>query len=492
MQAEGQRFDPASLHHFHSMISSSDIHDLFNELSKKSHLVLTFKESKRFFSKFNFNPDFNYEDLEVIKYLLKDSMVKTATQGLKLIERERLSFCYKQIEKKIPLILLTMEREGILINQEKLKALDLEIESKIKDISSKIFELSGEEFNLNSPKQVNEVLFTKLGLKSSKKTAGGELSTSSDVLEDLALQGIQIAQLLIESRYLYKLKNTYTSVLMQKSGESIDARIRTTFSSTSTLTGRLNSKNPNLQNLPVTTGLSIEVRDCFIAKTGFKLVSFDYSQIELRLLSHIANIKPLKDAFILKEDIHKSTASVMFQIPLEHVTKEERDSAKAINFGIIYGLSAFALAKTLKISTTKAAEYMEQYFEKYHGIKEYMEETMNFAKENKFVRTLSGKKCYIEGLDSPNFSIRSHALRSSINARIQGSGADLIKKAMVDIFEHKNLLDTDCKLILQIHDELIFEVKEELVEEKSQLIKQLMENAFRISVPITVNQKIKS
>jgi DNA polymerase I len=414
---------------------------------------IIFESSKEFFTKTDINPkDFNFEDIEVMNYLLNDTYNQNPLLALKLINENKLSFCYNQVEKKIPFILSQMEKTGILVSLEKLNTLKLNLTKELAEIESKIIDLAGENFNLNSPKQLNEILFNKLDLKSKKKTSGGSLSTNAEVLEDLAEDGVEIAKYLIHYRHLFKLLNTYIIVLIQKSQESLDGRIRTTFSSTSTLTGRLNSKNPNLQNLPAKTEIGVQIKQCFIGAEGMSLVSFDYSQIELRILAHLADVKPLQNAFLNNEDIHKSTASIIFQISPDLITSKQRNDAKAINFGIIYGLSPFALAKTLNISTSEAKEYMNSYFEKYQGIKEYMQATEEEAKNQGFVRTILGKKCYLKDINSSNYSVRSHAIRAAINARIQGSAADLIKKAMVKI---NDLTDKNCKLILQIHDELV-------------------------------------
>jgi DNA polymerase-1 len=447
---------------------------------------IVFKSSKDFFYKMGIKPDFAFEDLEVMSYLLNKE-VSFANEGLREIAQEKLSFCYNQVEKQMPFVLSKMEKAGVLASIPKLQALEQEIVSQLSIIKAQIISLAGRDFNINSPKQVNEVLFEKLGLKGGKKTASGGFSTSGDVLEELASEGSEIAKKLIESRHLSKLLSTYIEVLLQKTRESKDGRVRTTFSSTSTLTGRLNSKNPNMQNLPAKSEIGAKIKNCFMGADGMKLISFDYSQIELRILAHIANIEPLKEAFLKGEDVHKKTASTMFEIPLESVSKEARSYAKTINFGIIYGLSAFALGKTLGVETGKANEYMKAYFAKYDGIERYMKETEEIAKRDGFVRTMLGKKCYLEGLNSSNYSVRSHAVRAGINARIQGSSADLIKKAMIDLQE---ILNDDCKLILQIHDELVFEIKEDLVETLAPKIKHMMENAIKLSIPIEVNQKL--
>jgi DNA polymerase-1 len=471
------------------MISSEILNKALERLAEAGYTKISFKDSKLFFDETGLNFKFYYDDLEVMKYLLKKE-VSSGISGLKMIEAEKISVSYKQIERKMPFVLSEMEKIGILISKPKLQELEGELQAKIDILLKEIFAEAGEEFNVNSPKQVNEILFTKLALKTKKKTSGGELSTNAEVLEDLAFEGVKIAELMLEVRHLHKLKNTYTSVLLEKSGQSVDGRIRTTFSSTGTLTGRLTSKNPNLQNLPAKTEIGSKIKSCFEGKEGFSLISFDYSQIELRILAHIAEIPALKEAFLNNEDIHLATASKIFEIPKAEVSKQMRNNAKAINFGIIYGLSAFALAKSIKVSVSQANEYMASYFEKYDGIKQYMESTTNLAKEDGFVRTILGKKCYLENINSSNFQMRNHAIRAAINARIQGSAADLIKKAMVDIFEKENLIDENCRLVLQIHDELLFEIKNEKIEEKGGVIKNIMQNAIPISVPILVNQKL--
>jgi DNA polymerase-1 len=452
---------------------------------KTTDKQIVFTNSKDFFTNSNIKPDFNFEDLSVINYLLNQKVLN-ADVGLQLISENKLSFCYHQVEKKMPFILAEMEKLGVFISKPKLEILKDSVNKTINSLAKEIITLAGEDFNINSPKQLNEILFKKLGLKSTQKTAGGELSTSNDVLEELAMNGALIAEKLIDYRHLSKLLNTYITVLLEKANQSIDGRIRTTFSSISTTTGRLNSKNPNLQNLPKKTEIGIKIKECFEGGDGKTLISFDYSQIELRILAHIADVKPLKEAFINGEDIHKATASTMFEVPIAMVTQNLRENAKAINFGIIYGLSNFALAKTLGVSHTKAKEYMNDYFEKYEGIKSYMEETEKLSKENGFVRTILGKKCYLEGINSSNYSTRAHAIRAGINARIQGSAADLIKKAMINLVD---IINPNCQLVLQIHDELVFEIKDDLVEEYSLKIKDIMEGAIKLSVPISVNSK---
>lgn len=471
------------------MITQAEISIFLERLFSHRHIKFSFRSSKQFFSHIPLQNNFNYEDIEVMEYLLGEKLQDTAIANT-IIAKEKMSFSYRQIERKIPFILTLMERNGIKVSPIKLHDLSKKLEEEIAEVSKEIFSIAGEEFNINSPKQVNDILFTKLKLKGGKKTSTGELSTNSSVLDDLAFEGEKIAELLIEARHLYKLQNTYVSVLIEKARETKDNRIRTSFSSTSTITGRLNSKNPNLQNLPAKTAIGMKIKQSFEGESGYSLVSFDYSQIELRILSHIANINTLKEAFRKKEDIHITTASAIFNLPPIEITPQQRNSAKTINFGIIYGLSGFALARNLKISIGTANEYIEEYLQKYKGVKSYMDNTMEEAKKNGFVRTILGKKCYLEGIDSSNFTVRGHALRAAINAPIQGSAADLIKKAMINISEKHGLLDSSCKMLLQIHDELVFEIKNDNIEEKTAILKKLMENAIPLSIPIVVNAKI--
>lgn len=446
------------------------------------------KDSKAFFLHLQEDPKLfwntNFDSLEVMSYLLNQP-VNSAQNGRQMLFNEGMLNTYIAVENKLPLVLCDMERAGIMVCPTKLEALKQEILKQIDVLSKEIFEIAGEEFNINSPKQVSHILFEKMGLKAGKKTAGGELSSNSDVLEELA-EEVPIASKLIEIRHLYKLLNTYITVFLEKASASPDGRIRTSFLSTVTLTGRLNSKNPNLQNLPAKTEIGVKIKQCFMAREGFELISFDYSQIDLRMLAHIANVMPLKDAFLKGEDIHQKTASDIFEVPIEQVTKEQRKYAKAINFGIIYGLSAFALAKNLGITTSKANEYIQNYFLKYEGIKKYIDETSKEAVEKGYVRTILGKKCFLPDVKSANFTQRSHSIRAGVNARIQGSSADLIKKAMIMMYQN-NVIDETCKLILQIHDELVFEIKKDAIAEKQKIISGIMKNAIHLEVPLVVN-----
>lgn len=402
------------------------------------------------------------------------------------LAQEKLLILYERIEKPLSYVLYQMESAGILVDQARLNEISEDFSRRCFKLEKEIYEIAGVEFNLGSPKQMAEVLFKKLDLlNDEQKSKNKKLSTNVEVLEELSQQGHKIADLILDWRHLSKLNNTYAKSL----GNTADreGRIHTSFQMTSTSTGRLSSSNPNLQNIPIRSEDGTKIRSAFIAKPGYQLIAADYSQVELRLLAHMAEIPTLQKAFKEHQDIHATTASEVFKIPLVEVNSDLRRQAKAINFGIIYGQSAFGLAKQLSISRSDASKYIESYFEHYPGIKQYMENTKAFARENGFVETLQGRKCFTRTINDSNNAIRSFAERAAINAPLQGTAADIIKKAMIHLnkeIEKKNL---PARILLQIHDELILEVKEESVEEISKLTKQIMEAAITLSIPLDVN-----
>ncbi|MFT5702913.1 MAG: DNA polymerase-1 [Rickettsiales bacterium] len=406
------------------------------------------------------------------------------------IFEQKLSNVYYTLEKPLIAVLARIENNGISVDELKLKELSIHFEEQIKILTKEIHDLAGEEFNVGSPKQLGQILFEKLGLDSGKKSKKtGALSTGIEVLEELDLEGHLIARKILQWRGFSKLKNTYADAL-QKAVNSETKRIHTTFSNISTSTGRLSSNNPNLQNIPIRTSEGRKIRSAFVAKKGFKLVSADYSQIELRVLAEFAGIDSLKEAFRADKDIHAITAAQVFEVPEGEVDKEMRRKAKAINFGIIYGISAFGLAKQLKISRSDAAKYIAGYFETYPGIQKYMQETREFAKENGFVQTLVGRKCFIPSINSKNPILKGLAERLAINAPIQGSAADIIKKAMIDFDLLLQEGNFKSKMILQVHDELVLEVPENEVLEVSKLLQETMQNAVSLSLPLKVDLKI--
>ena len=394
---------------------------------------------------------------------------------------------YEIIEKPLAQVIMNMEKHGISIDVNKLNELSVKFEEKLKNLEKSCYKLIGEEINLGSPKQVGEILFDKLALPGGKKTSTGSWSTNAEVLENLANEGYDFPKILLEWRALSKLKTTYTDTLPTYLNTKTN-RIHSSFAMATTSTGRLASSDPNLQNIPIRSDDGRMIRKAFIPEKGNVLISSDYSQIELRLIAHIANEKNLINAFLDEIDIHSSTASEVFNIPLNDMTPDIRRNAKAINFGIIYGISAFGLAKQLNISRTEASEFIKAYFKKYPSIRGYMDETKKFANENGFVKTLLGRKCLVEEINSKNAATRSFMERAAINAPIQGSAADIIKRAMIILGNHKKLAKLETKMLLQVHDELIFETKKENCEESMRIIKKEMESAnlpiLNLNVPL--------
>ena len=394
---------------------------------------------------------------------------------------------YEIIEKPLAQVIMNMEKHGISIDVNKLKELSDSFEKKLNKLEKSCYKLIGEEINLGSPKQVGEILFDKLALPGGKKTSTGSWSTNAEVLENLANEGYDFPKILLEWRALSKLKTTYTDTLPTYLNIKTN-RIHSSFAMATTSTGRLASSDPNLQNIPIRSDDGRMIRKAFIPEKGNVLISSDYSQIELRLIAHIADEKNLINAFLDEIDIHSSTASEVFNIPLNDMTPDIRRNAKAINFGIIYGISAFGLAKQLNISRTEASEFIKAYFKKYPSIRGYMDETKKFANENGFVKTLLGRKCLVEEINSKNAATRSFMERAAINAPIQGSAADIIKRAMIILGNNKKLAKLETKMLLQVHDELIFETKKENCEESMRIIKKEMESAnlpiLNLNVPL--------
>ena len=403
---------------------------------------------------------------------------------------EKLTSCYQIYEKPLLPVLAAMEHVGVKIDTQKLHQLSQEFAKKILQLTVEIYKIAGQEFNIASPKQLGEILFEKMAIDSKKKSKKtGVLSTNSEVLEELEEQGFEIATKILEFRKLSKLKNTYADAL-PKEINAKTGRIHTHLSSITTTTGRLSSSNPNLQNIPIKSVEGQKIRQCFIAEKGHLLVSADYSQIELRVIAHIAKIDTLITAFKENKDIHRITAAQVFGLKEEDVTPEIRSKAKAINFGIIYGISGFGLARQLKIGRKEAGDYIKSYLETYPGIDVYMKKYIELARENGFVETLGGRKCFIRSINDKNHAMRSEAERLAINAPIQGSAADIIKKAMIKLEKKLRENNLAARMILQIHDELIIEAPENEVEIVSQLIKSEMESAMTLSVPLRVDVEV--
>ena len=402
---------------------------------------------------------------------------------------------YELVEKPLISVLCDIEKNGIKADQRILYELSEKFGKKIKTIEQNIYHLAGSEFNIASPKQLGEVLFEDLGLNGGKKTKSGTWATGIDILEDLSAIGHTIADEIIEWRQLSKLKTTYTDSLPNFIDPS-SGRVHTKFSQALTSTGRLSSSNPNLQNIPIRTSEGKLIRSAFIAEKGRTFLSADYSQIELRVLSHVANIQQLQNAFLEDLDIHKMTASTIFATPLNEVTEKMRYSAKAINFGIIYGISPFGLSKQLKIQRKDAQQFIGDYFSRFPGIKEYMETTIEFARTNEHVKTIFGRRCYFPDINSKNHPIRSFSERAAINAPIQGTAADIIKRAMVRISRAMIEKEVQSKMILQIHDELVFEVPDDEIEAMKNIVVSNMETAalplINFKVPLKVDTKISN
>ena len=403
----------------------------------------------------------------------------------KRIISEKILSVYEHIEKPLISVLAKMEKKGIKIDVKQLRNLGSTFQKKLLKIEKEIFKLSIIEFNIASPKQLGEILFDKMNFKSGKKGKSGAYSTSVDVLENLSYEGHKIAGFLLEWRQISKLINTYIESLINEVNKKT-LRIHTSYSMAATNTGRLSSTNPNLQNIPIRTDEGKKIRNTFISEKGFKLVSLDYSQIELRLLAHIGKVEDLKKALEQNIDIHKKTASQIFNVKLEDVDEDLRRKAKTINYGIIYGISAFGLAKQLKIQRSEADLILKEYFKNYKGILNYIDEITNFCKKNGFVKTLFGRKCYIDGINNKNPNMRNFAIRAAVNAPIQGSAADIIKRAMINIGKFLEEKKTKSKMILQVHDELLFEMYESEINYLSMEIKKIMENASLPEVKLDI------
>lgn len=391
---------------------------------------------------------------------------------------------YQEVELQLVTVLAHLEINGFLVDDNQLKEFADKLGEKIDALTNEIYMLAGEEFNINSPKQLGVILFEKLELKPVKKTKTG-YATNADVLEKLRDKH-PIVNFITEYRQLAKLKSTYCDGLTAVVNPNTH-RIHSVFTQTVTVTGRLSSTEPNLQNIPTRTELGREIRKMFVAKDGYVLVDADYSQIELRVLAHIANDETMINAFRNNEDIHAVTASQVLGIPLEDVTKEQRSSAKAVNFGIVYGIGEFSLAQDLHISVKEAKAYIESYLEKYHGVRNYMESIKEQAKKDGYVKTMLNRIRYIPELKSPNYNIRQFGERVALNTPIQGTAADIIKLAMVRVDNRLINEGLKSKLILQVHDELIVEAHKDEVDKVKQILSEEMQNAMELNVPLKVD-----
>lgn len=511
------------LSHVADGVSIEDVRNFILSLINDKTIIKIFPDFKRFyrdilsnktvldFSKQTIFNDFkNVIDIEVLNYLLpKQDRLKIIPYD-KISEQQELVNVvndvfnhYHNARKKIvinqqfwlctemdlPLnmLLLDMENNGSKLDQSQLLKLTEVFSQEAIKLEGKIYQLAGEEFNIGSPKQLGEILFDKLSIESSKKNKKTKsLSTSVEVLEELSIQGYEIAGYILKWRHFTKLKNTYTEAL-PKLINNRTGRVHSHFSNTNTSTGRLSSNNPNLQNIPVRSSDGDMIREAFICEPGNLLISADYSQIELRLLAHYAKVEKLQQAFHHNKDIHAITASEVFGVDLDQVDSDLRRKAKTINFGIIYGISGFGLAKRLGISRTEAKDYIDLYFTRYPEIKSYMTRIVSDCTQDGYVETVMTRKLFFPELKNTNSSTKGFIERAVINAPLQGSAADIIKKAMLDINKIIISKNLSMRLLLQVHDELIYEVPEEFADEAMLIIKNGMENAVKLDVPLEVS-----
>ena len=401
----------------------------------------------------------------------------------RLKESETLLTLFNEIELPLLTVLSDIERGGVAIDSERLNAQSVEIAKRLLEIEELAYEEAGKPFNLSSPKQLQVILFEELELPILKKTPKGAPSTAEEVLVELA-ETYPLPKLIIEHRGLSKLKSTYTDKLPKMVNEKT-GRVHTSYHQAVTVTGRLSSSDPNLQNIPIRSAEGRRIRQAFIAPQGYKIVAADYSQIELRIMAHLSQDAGLLEAFSLGVDIHKATASEVFSVDVDDVTVDQRRSAKAINFGLIYGMSAFGLAKQLNIGRQDAQQYMDRYFNRYPGVLTYMEETRTAAKEQGYVETILGRRLQLPNINSRNGMLKKASERAAINAPMQGTAADIIKKAMIDMAAWVNKQEQgNVQLLMQVHDELIFSIKEELVEDYTKQIQAIMAGAAKLDVPL--------
>ncbi|MGK0502913.1 MAG: DNA polymerase-1 [Alteromonadaceae bacterium] len=403
----------------------------------------------------------------------------------KLENEPKLKALLVDVEVPVACVLSRMEQQGVLIESQRLRQQSQDLATRIAELEKEVHEEAGEVFNLGSPKQLQHILFEKMSLPVIKKTPKGAPSTSEEVLQELALE-FPLPKKLMEYRGLTKLKNTYTDKLPKMINHRT-GRVHTSYHQAITATGRLSSTDPNLQNIPIRNEEGRKVRQAFVPREGYKIVAADYSQIELRIMAHLSGDEGLLDAFAHSRDIHKATAAEVFGVTLDEVTTEQRRSAKAINFGLIYGMSAFGLAKQLNIPRHEAQKYMDLYFERYPGVLEYMDSTREGAKEKGYVETVFGRRLYLPDIKASNGARRKGAERAAINAPMQGTAADIIKMAMIKVDDWITSLESDDVLMMmQVHDELVFEIREEHLEEQVKNIVSLMEQAAVLNVPLVV------
>ncbi|MBU6371152.1 MAG: DNA polymerase I [Alphaproteobacteria bacterium] len=408
------------------------------------------------------------------------------------LAQERLRTVYETLERPMPHVLAAMERAGIKVDPHELSRMSGEFAQRMGAMEEEAHKLAGKPFNLGSPKQIGDIFFGEMGLPGGVKTKTGAWSTDASVLEELAAQGHALPRVLLDWRQLQKLRSTYTEALRDAINPET-GRVHTSFALAATTTGRLSSSDPNLQNIPIRTDEGRRIREAFVAEPGNLLISADYSQIELRLLAHVADIPQLKQAFLDGLDIHAMTASEMFGVPIEGMDPMVRRQAKAINFGIIYGISAFGLANNLGIDQGEASAYIKRYFERFPGIRDYMEHMKAAARANGYVETIFGRRCWVAGIKSKNPAERSFSERQAINAPLQGAAADIIRRAMARLPAAIEAAGLSARMLLQVHDELVFETPAAEAEAACALVKRIMEDAAHpaavLSVPLTVEAK---
>ena len=468
----------------HNMDTLSEIH--------LSHKTISFKDLVGTGKK-----EINFSDVELDKameYAAEDAdityrLYKIFNKNLKL---EKLTNIYEIFEKPLIEILAFMEINGIKIDSKFLKDLSLKFEKKIKNLEKEIFRLSKKEFNIGSPKQLGEIIYNELKIAVLKKTRKGSFATSASVLEDLAFKGHKFPKLILDWRQVSKLKNTYSDSLREHINTNTK-RVHTSFLLAATTTGRLASSNPNLQNIPIKSEDGKEIRKAFIAEKGFTLISADYNQIEMRILADLADVKELKKAFKNNEDIHSLTASQVFNIDIKKVDQDIRRKAKTINFGIIYGISQYGLAKQIMVSNNEAEDFLNSYFLKFPEIKDYMNSTIKFCRKSGYVNNIFGRRSHINGINDKNYNVRNFQERAAINAPIQGSASEIMRLAMIRLDKKfKDLEKIETKMLLQIHDELIFEAPNDELKEVCSIIKEEMisvvnSDLHSFSIPLTVD-----
>ena len=468
----------------HNMDTLSEIHLNHKPIAFKD-LVGTGKKEINFGSvEVEKAKDYAAEDADVTYRLYK--------KFNKSLKDEKMTNIYEVFEKPMIKILAFMEIEGVKVNNQFLKTLSLKFEKKIEKIQKEVFKISKKEFNIASPKQLGEVLYNDLKIADLKKTKKGSFATSASVLEDLAFKGHKFPQLVLDWRQISKLKNTYSDSLPEHIN-SKTKRVHTSFLLAATTTGRLASSDPNLQNIPIKSEDGKDIRKAFVAEKGHSLISADYNQIEMRILADLANVKELKKAFKNNEDIHSLTASQIFNINIDKVNQDQRRKAKAINFGIIYGISQYGLAKQINVSNYEAEEFLNSYFAKFPEIKVYMDQTIKFCRKSGYVNNIFGRKSHFMNINDKNFNIRNFQERAAINAPIQGSASEIMRLAMIRLSEKLNdQKNNKTKMLLQIHDELIFETPEDDVKRISKIIIEEMSSVVNsdhhsFSIPLTVD-----